>query len=124
MNVLVKTALIFGATGQDGISLTNFLASLNYNIHKVIRQSSSVDAERIDHLIPRDENCEQKVFSHHGDLTDGTNLTKLISKIQPDEIYNLGSFSDFTDNSKMPEYCCNVNALGTLRILEAIRTLK
>jgi GDPmannose 4,6-dehydratase len=112
----MKTALITGITGQDGSYLAELLLSKGYNVHGTIRRSSSIKTDRIDHIF-------DKITLHYGDLTDATNIYNLIKEIQPDEIYNLGAQSHVAVSFELPEYTANVNSLGTLRILEAIRAL-
>ena len=116
-----KKAFITGVTGQDGSYLAEFLLSKNYEVHGIKRRSSSFNTDRINHLI-EDEN--NNFFLHYGDLTDTSSLYGLIRKIQPDEIYNLAAQSHVDVSFKMPEYTSDVNAIGTLRLLEAIRKLE
>ena len=115
-----KTALIFGITGQDGAYLAEFLLDKGYIVHGVKRRSSSLNTTRIDHLY---EECQtsSSFFLHYGDATDALNITSLIQGIKPDEIYNLAAQSHVKVSFEMPEYTAEVDALGTLRILEAIR---
>ena len=119
-----KVALITGITGQDGSYLAEFLLKKGYVVHGLKRRSSSLNTSRIDHLYqdPHDEN--QKFFLHYGDLTDSTNLIKLIGSILPDEIYNLAAQSHVAVSFESPEYTANCDALGTLRVLEAVRLLR
>ena len=118
-----KKALITGITGQDGSYLAEFLIKKDYEVHGIKRRSSSFNTSRIDHIY-EDSHCEnQKFFLHYGDLTDSINLTKTIQKILPDEIYNLGAQSHVGVSFDSPEYTANCDALGTLRILEAIKVL-
>ena len=118
-----KTALITGITGQDGSYLTELLLEKGYKVHGIKRRSSSFNTERIDHLY-LDPHLDKSCFTlHYGDLTDSSNLTRLISEIQPDEIYNLAAQSHVAVSFESPEYTADVNALGTLRLLEAIRFL-
>lgn len=119
----MKTALITGITGQDGSYLAELLLEKGYEVHGIKRRSSSFNTNRIDHLYqsPYEEN--RNFFLHYGDLTDSTNVIKLIQKIQPDEIYNLGAQSHVKVSFEAPEYTANSDALGTLRILEAIKLL-
>ena len=119
-----KTALITGVTGQDGSYLTEFLLNKNYEVHGIKRRSSSINTKRIDHLYKDRHNANVKLFLHYGDLTDSTNLIRIIQEVQPDEIYNLGAQSHVKVSFEVPEYTANSDALGTLRILEAIRILK
>ena len=118
-----KIALITGITGQDGSYLAEFLLKKGYIVHGLKRRSSSLNTERIDHLYidPHDENVDLKL--HYGDLTDSTNIIKIIQKIQPDEIYNLAAQSHVAVSFESPEYTANCDALGTLRVLEAVKML-
>ena len=118
-----KVALITGITGQDGSYLAEFLIKKNYIVHGIKRRSSSFNTERIDHLYqdPHEKNPSLKL--HYGDLTDSTNLIKIIQEIKPDEIYNLGAQSHVAVSFESPEYTANSDALGTLRVLEAVRLL-
>ena len=118
-----KVALITGVTGQDGAYLSEYLLNLGYEVHGLKRRSSLFNTERIDHLYqdPHEEN--RRFFLHYGDLTDSMNITRLIKEIQPDEIYNLGAMSHVKVSFESPEYTADVDALGTLRVLEAVRLL-
>ena len=118
-----KIALITGITGQDGSYLAEFLLKKGYIVHGLKRRSSSLNTERIDHLYidPHDENVDLKL--HYGDLTDSTNIIKIIQKVQPDEIYNLAAQSHVAVSFESPEYTANCDALGTLRVLEAVKML-
>ena len=118
-----KTALIFGVTGQDGAYLSEFLLSKGYIVHGVKRRASSLNTGRIDHLYQDPHVPNTHFFLHYGDLSDGTNITALIDKIDPDEIYNLAAQSDVRTSFDLPEYTGNISGMGTLRILEAIRQL-
>jgi GDPmannose 4,6-dehydratase len=119
----IKKALILGVNGQDGAYLSELLLSKNYEVHGIRRRSSIFNTQRIDHLI-RDWHEEGiKFMLHHGDLTDGTNLIRIIKEIKPDEIYNLAAMSHVQVSFEMPEYTANADGLGTLRLLEAIRIL-
>jgi GDPmannose 4,6-dehydratase len=118
-----KTALITGITGQDGAYLAEFLLSKGYNIHGIKRRSSLINTDRIDHLYQDPHESKRNFFLHYGDLTDSTNLIRIIQQVQPDEIYNLGAQSHVQVSFETPEYTANSDALGTLRILEAIRLL-
>lgn len=119
----MKTALITGITGQDGMYLAEFLLKKGYTVHGLKRRSSSFNTRRIDHLY-RDLHEEGvHFFMHHGDLTDATNLIRIIQEVQPDEIYNLAAQSHVQVSFETPEYTANGDALGTLRLLEAIRIL-
>ena len=119
-----KIAFITGITGQDGSYLAEFLLNKNYEVHGLKRRSSSFNTERIDHLYEDPHIDNPKLFLHYGDLTDSINLINIIQKIKPDEIYNLGAQSHVAVSFETPEYTANSDALGTLRILEAIRILK
>lgn len=119
-----KVALITGITGQDGSYLAEFLLEKGYDVHGIKRRSSSLNTERIDHIYQDVQDKEQRLFLHYGDLSDASNLTRIISQVQPDEIYNLGAQSHVAVSFDSPEYTADVDALGTLRILEAIRFLK
>jgi GDPmannose 4,6-dehydratase len=120
-----RTALITGATGQDGAYLTELLLAKGYIVHGVKRRSSSFNTGRIDHLYhDPHEGKSVKFFLHHGDLTDSTNLIRIIQETQPDEIYNLAAQSHVQVSFETPEYTANADAVGTLRLLEAIRILK
>jgi GDPmannose 4,6-dehydratase len=118
----MKRAIITGITGQDGSYLAEFLYEKGYEIHGIIRRGSSFNTWRIDHLY-KDYHYAERFFLHYGDLTDSTNLIRLIKKIEPDEIYNLGAQSHVKVSFDVPEYTANSDALGVLRILEAIRLL-
>jgi GDPmannose 4,6-dehydratase len=118
-----KVALITGITGQDGAYLAEFLLSKNYVVHGIKRRASQFNTNRIDHLYKDPHLDNVKLFLHHGDLTDATNLTRIIQQTQPDEIYNLAAQSHVAVSFESPEYTANVDALGTLRILESIRIL-
>ena len=118
-----KRALIFGVTGQDGAYLTDFLLEKNYEVHGVKRRSSSPNTSRVDQFYNEPQASHSCFFLHYGDLTDANNITHLIQKIQPDEIYNLGAQSHVKVSFELPEYTANVDAMGTLRILEAIQLL-
>ena len=116
-----KIALIFGITGQDGSYLAEFLLKKNYIVHGVKRRSSSINTGRIDHIY-QDPHVQKRSFIlHYGDITDSLNVTRLIKQIKPDEIYNLAAQSHVAVSFESPEYTANADALGTLRILEAIR---
>ncbi len=118
-----KIALITGVTGQDGAYLSEFLLDKGYEVHGIKRRSSLFNTERVDHLYEDPHKENRRFILHYGDLTDSTNMIRLIEKIQPDEIYNLGAMSHVQVSFEMPEYTANVDALGTLRILEAVRLL-
>ena len=116
-------ALITGVTGQDGSYLSEFLLNKGYIVHGIKRRSSSFNTSRIDHIYKDKHEYDNKFFLHYGDLTDATNLIRIIQEIQPDEIYNLAAQSHVQVSFETPEYTANSDALGTLRILEAIRIL-
>jgi GDPmannose 4,6-dehydratase len=120
---LTKTALISGITGQDGAYLAEFLLGQGYFVHGIKRRSSLLNTDRIDHLYqdPHEKNVHLKL--HYGDLTDSTNLIRIIQEVQPDEIYNLAAQSHVAVSFETPEYTANADAVGTLRMLEAIRIL-
>ena len=118
-----KVALITGITGQDGSYLAEFLLKKNYKVHGIKRRSSSFNTQRIDHLYSDPHEKETNFFLHYGDLTDSTNLIRIIQEIQPDEVYNLGAQSHVAVSFESPEYTANCDGLGILRILEAIRIL-
>ena len=116
-------ALVYGSTGQDGSYLIEFLLEKGYTVHGVIRRSSNINTQRIDHIYQDSHTPNARLKLHYGDLTDANSITALIHKIHPDEIYNLGAMSHVKISFEIPEYTTNVDALGTLHILEAIRTL-
>ena len=118
-----KVALITGVTGQDGAYLAEFLLKKGYHVHGIKRRSSSLNTARIDHLYEDPLEKKTNFFLHYGDMTDATNLIRLIQKIKPNEIYNLAAQSHVLVSFETPEYTANADALGTLRILEAIRIL-
>jgi len=119
----MKTALITGVTGQDGSYLAEFLLEKGYDVHGIKRRSSSLNTDRVDHIY-QDPHIENARFHlHYGDLSDASNLTRIVSEVQPDEIYNLGAQSHVAVSFESPEYTADVDALGTLRLLEAIRFL-
>tara|TARA_B100000989_G_scaffold297598_1_gene283809 strand:- start:123 stop:1187 length:1065 start_codon:yes stop_codon:yes gene_type:complete len=118
-----KKALITGVTGQDGSYLAELLIKKNYIVHGIKRRSSSINTARIDHLFNNKKIQNKKLFLHYGDLTDSSNVYELIKKIRPDEIYNLAAQSHVAVSFQMPEYTAQVNAIGALRILEAIKNL-
>ncbi|MHB1407217.1 MAG: GDP-mannose 4,6-dehydratase [Desulfitobacteriaceae bacterium] len=117
----MKTALITGITGQDGSYLTEFLLDKGYQVHGMIRRASTFNTKRIDHLFENPEIGGKTLFLHHGDLTDSSNINRLIEKIRPDEIYNLGAQSHVQVSFEVPEYTAETDAIGTLRILDAIK---
>lgn len=118
-----KTALITGITGQDGSYLAEFLLEKGYKVHGIKRRSSSFNTDRIDHLYQDPHSNDSNLILHYGDLTDSTNIIRIIQQVQPDEIYNLAAQSHVAVSFECPEYTANCDALGTLRILEAIRIL-
>lgn len=118
-----KRALITGVTGQDGAYLAEFLLGKGYEVHGIKRRASLFNTSRVDHLYRDPHEEEVRFFLHHGDLTDSSNLTRIIQQTQPDEIYNLGAQSHVAVSFEEPEYTADTNALGTLRLLEAIRIL-
>lgn len=118
----MKVALITGITGQDGSYLAELLLSKGYTVHGIKRRSSSFNTERIDHLY-KEKNESDNFFLHYGDLTDSTNLIRIIQEVQPDEIYNLAAQSHVKVSFETPEYTANADGIGTLRILESIRIL-
>ncbi len=118
-----KIALITGITGQDGSYLAEFLINKGYQVHGIKRRSSSFNTKRIDHLYEDPHNENRKLILHYGDLTDSTNLIRIIKKINPDEIYNLAAQSHVAVSFESPEYTANCDGLGPLRLLEAIRLL-
>jgi GDPmannose 4,6-dehydratase len=120
----MKIALITGITGQDGAYLAEFLLQKGYEVHGIKRRASSFNTERIDHLYEDPHKEGARFHLHYGDLTDSTNLIRILNEVQPDEIYNLGAQSHVQVSFEMPEYTADVDGLGTLRLLEAIRILK
>jgi len=118
-----KIALITGVTGQDGAYLAELLLSKGYEVHGIKRRASSFNTDRIDHLYQDPHDPEQRFKLHYGDLTDSTNLIRIIQQVQPDEIYNLAAMSHVAVSFEEPEYTANADGIGTLRILEAIRIL-
>ena len=120
---IMKRALISGITGQDGAYLAEFLLDKGYEVHGIKRRASSFNTGRIDHLYQDPHEKEVRFFMHYGDLTDSTNLIRIIQEVKPDEIYNLAAQSHVQVSFETPEYTANSDALGTLRILEAIRIL-
>lgn len=117
----MKKALISGITGQDGSYLTELLIDKGYEVHGIIRRASSFNTFRIDHLYKNSEILNNKLFLHYGDLTDSSNLNRLVEKINPDEIYNLGAQSHVQVSFEVPEYTAEVDGIGTLRFLDAIK---
>lgn len=119
-----KTALISGVTGQDGALLAELLLNKGYSVHGIKRRSSSFNTARVDHLYQDPHEEDVRFTMHFGDLTDATNLIRIVQEVQPDEIYNLGAQSHVQVSFETPEYTANADALGTLRLLEAIRILR
>ena len=120
----MKKALITGITGQDGSYLAEFLLDKGYVVHGIKRRTSLINTDRIDHLYQDPHEADKKLILHHGDLTDSTSLIRIIQEVRPDEIYNLAAQSHVAVSFEEPEYTANSDALGSLRILEAIRILK
>lgn len=120
---MAKTALITGVTGQDGAYLAELLLEKGYEVHGIKRRASSYNTERVDHLYQDPHEDDRRFILHYGDLADATNLIRIIQEVSPDEIYNLGAQSHVAVSFEMPEYTANVDGLGALRILEAIRLL-
>jgi GDPmannose 4,6-dehydratase len=118
-----KVALITGVTGQDGSYLAELLLEKGYEVHGIKRRASSLNTERVDHIYQDNHERNQSFFLHYGDLTDSSNLTRIIKDVQPDEVYNLGAQSHVAVSFECPEYTADVDAMGTLRLLEAIRFL-
>jgi len=119
----MKKALITGITGQDGAYLAEFLLGKGYEVHGIKRRSSSFNTARVDHLYKDPHEKDVRFFMHYGDLTDATNLIRIVQALQPDEIYNLAAQSHVKVSFESAEYTANADALGTLRLLEAIRML-
>ena len=119
----MKIAFITGVTGQDGAYLSEFLLSKGYIVHGLKRRSSSLNTQRIDHIYQDPHTDNQNFILHYGDMTDSSNLIRLIKEIQPDEIYNLAAMSHVHVSFEMPEYTANADGIGTLRILDAVRLL-
>ncbi|MDY7584996.1 GDP-mannose 4,6-dehydratase [Pseudomonas sp. CCI3.1] len=119
----IKKALITGVTGQDGSYLAEFLLEKGYQVHGIKRRASSFNTQRVDHIYQDPHVDNQNFILHYGDLTDSSNLTRIIQEVQPDEVYNLGAQSHVAVSFESPEYTADVDAMGTLRILEAIRLL-
>jgi GDPmannose 4,6-dehydratase len=118
---MMKRALITGITGQDGSYLTELLLAKGYEIHGIIRRSSTFNTDRIDHLYVDSHKPDAKLFLHYGDLSDGPNLRRIIENVQPDEVYNLAAQSHVAVSFQQPEYTVDIDAVGSLRLLEAIR---
>jgi GDPmannose 4,6-dehydratase len=119
----MKTALVTGITGQDGSFLAEFLLEKGYEVHGIIRRSSSFNTERIEHLYVEELKSSDNFYIHYGDMTDTSNIIRLVNEIKPDEIYNLAAMSHVKVSFDTPEYVADVDAIGTLRLLEAIRIL-
>ncbi|WP_165323651.1 GDP-mannose 4,6-dehydratase [Rhizorhabdus phycosphaerae] len=120
---MAKRALITGITGQDGAYLAELLIEKGYEVHGIKRRSSSFNSARIDHLIDEPQSSGRKLHLHYGDMTDSTNLIRIVQLVQPDEIYNLAAQSHVKVSFETPEYTANADAIGTLRLLEAMRIL-
>ena len=118
-----KKALITGITGQDGSYLAEFLLEKGYEVHGIKRRASSFNTQRIDHIFQDPHGSNNNLYLHYGDLTDASNLTRILKEVQPDEVYNLGAQSHVAVSFDSPEYTADVDAIGTLRLLEAIRFL-
>jgi GDPmannose 4,6-dehydratase len=121
---MTKRALITGITGQDGSYLTELLLAKGYEVHGIVRRSSVFNTDRIDHLYRDPQDPEARMFLHYGDFTDAVALRRVLQRVQPDEVYNLGAQSHVKVSFEQPEYTGNVDALGTLRMLEAIRDVQ
>jgi GDPmannose 4,6-dehydratase len=120
---VTKKALITGVTGQDGSYLAEFLLEKGYEVHGIKRRASSFNTQRVDHIYQDPHTDNQNFILHYGDLTDSSNLTRILQEVQPDEVYNLGAQSHVAVSFEAPEYTADVDAMGTLRLLEAIRLL-
>ena len=118
-----KVAFITGITGQDGAYLAEFLLNKGYIVHGLKRRTSLFNTDRINHIYEDPHNSNTKFFLHFGDMTDSTNLIRLVQEIQPDEIYNLAAMSHVRVSFDIPEYVADTDGIGTLRLLEAIRTV-
>ena len=121
---MMKRAIITGITGQDGSYLAELLLSKGYEVHGIIRKSSTFNTHRIDHIYVDPHELEARFFLHYGDLTDASTITEIVQQVQPDEVYNLGAQSHVKVSFQMPEYTANATGLGTLRLLEALRKNK
>ena len=119
----MKRALITGITGQDGSYLAELLLAKGYEVHGLVRRSSTFGTERIDHIYQDPHDAGARLFLHYGDLTDGTGLRQVLTQVQPDEVYNLGAQSHVRVSFDQPVYTAQVDAVGTLRLLEALRDL-
>ena len=120
---MTKVALITGITGQDGSYLAELLLAKGYEVHGTKRRAASLNTERIDHIYQDPQEVDPKLILHYGDLSDTSNLTRIVQEVQPDEIYNLGAMSHVAVSFQQPEYTADVDGIGTLRLLEAIRLL-
>src|SRR5690606_37485332 len=120
---IMKKALITGVNGQDGSFLSDFLLEKGYEVHGIIRRSSSFNTSRIEHLYIEELKSSENFYIHYGDMTDTSNIIRLISEIKPDEIYNLAAMSHVKVSFETPEFTADVDGIGTLRILEAVRIL-
>ena len=120
----MKRALITGITGQDGSYLAEFLLEKGYEVHGIIRRSSSFNTARLEHLYKDPHVTDSKLFLHYGDITDGVGISNLIRELVPNEIYNLAAQSHVKVSFEMPDFTAQVDALGTIRMLEAIRSAK
>ena len=120
---MTKTALITGVTGQDGAYLAELLLGKGYHVHGIKRRASIFNTDRVDHLYQDPHEKNPRFSLHYGDLTDSTNLIRIVQQVQPDEIYNLGAMSHVAVSFEEPEYTAQVDAVGALRLLEAIRIL-
>ena len=118
-----KIALITGVTGQDGALLAEFLLNKNYEVHGIKRRASSFNTSRIDHLYQDPHEANRDFILHYGDLTDSTNIIRIMQEVQPEEVYNLAAQSHVAVSFESPEYTANADAIGTLRLLESIRIL-
>ncbi|HZF79501.1 MAG TPA: GDP-mannose 4,6-dehydratase, partial [Rubrivivax sp.] len=118
-----KTALITGVTGQDGAYLADLLLEKGYEVHGIKRRASLFNTDRVDHLYQDPHEKQPRFKLHYGDLTDSTNLIRIVQQVQPDEIYNLGAMSHVAVSFEQPEYTADADGIGTLRLLEAIRIL-
>src|SRR5579859_85288 len=123
MDTKRRSALITGVTGQDGAYLTELLLEKGYLVHGVKRRSSSFNTGRIEHFYQDPHEADQRLILHYGDMTDSTNLIRIVQETQPDEIYNLAAMSHVHVSFETPEYTANADGIGTLRILEAVRLL-
>ena len=118
-----KVALITGVTGQDGSYLAEFLLEKGYEVHGIKRRSSSFNTQRVDHIFQDPHSENNNFYLHYGDLSDSSNLTRILSEVRPDEVYNLAAQSHVAVSFESPEYTADVDAIGTLRLLDAIRFL-